>query len=348
MIQAHKQDVTKKFLRLLSISFTVLIFNSFFYIPCLANSEENYRQYYTIAEENSNQPMNSKNLFIKNANGSTRFFNSFDLNNFAPAIKEQVVSLLKWLRHDSEPPTPSEKYNRKDHFGRWLRDPFDNTCLDTRGKVLARDSAEPVKLKENNHCIVEKGLWYDPYSGEKITEAKDVQIDHFVPLKNAYISGAWTWNFAKRCLYANYMSNEFHLIAVSGTENMKKSDRTPANYLPPNNQFVCSYLDNWLKVKLIWNLTMLPPETEAIKTTMKKLGCSVNSYVMDEQELTNERINILQGLQACELQEKRLNEKKRLADQKQSEGSLNQTTHSIPYTNDDADSSYSDFNSEEI
>lgn len=271
-------------------------------------SEESYSSYYTIEDEKI-QPLNIQH--------SSRFLSATVFpQDFLPNAKEQVLNLLKWILHDNPPEQPNEKYSRKDHFGRWLRDPFDNTCLDTRGKVLLRDSLQPVTLKPNNHCAIESGLWQDPYSGEKITAAKDVQIDHFVPLKNAYISGAWNWNFAKRCLYANYMSNEFHLIAVSGTENMRKSDRTPAQYLPPNNGFVCTYLDNWLKVKLIWNLTMLPPETEAIKNTMKQLGCQANSYVMDEKELTSERLQILDGLKACELQEKRLLERR--AQQEQS------------------------------
>jgi hypothetical protein len=50
----------------------------------------------------------------------------------------------------------------------------------------------------NSACTAISGTWFSPYDGATWTAASDVGIDHMVPLKNAWISGANTWSAAKR------------------------------------------------------------------------------------------------------------------------------------------------------
>ena len=198
-------------------------------------------------------------------------------------------NLLKWLSQ-LETEESYEVYNRRRHFGTWVDDPHDQTCHNTRAKVLQRDSATPVKLSPNNPCSVIEGQWKDPYSGLVLTRADEVQVDHLVPLKNTYLSGGWKWSQKKRCLYANFMGTPFHLLTVEARENMSKGDSTPERYMPPNQSYACQYLKNWLSVKLIWNLKMSESEADAIREHFQNNGCSAKDFTLSENEVAAQRL----------------------------------------------------------
>ena len=215
-------------------------------------------------------------------------------------ITAKPVALTRWLKHPGSPENPIEPYHRLKHFGRWINDPTDSECFDTRAKVLARESLVPVKYKDTNRCRVASGLWKDPYAGKTLSDARDIQIDHFVPLKDAYVSGGWKWSPIKRCLYSNFMSNDFHLAAVYGIENMIKGDSTPEEYVPSNKRFICEYLERWLKVKLIWNLNMTASEATGIKAEFQRNNCDLRGMKMSRKELNEQRAQILQQIPICQ------------------------------------------------
>ena len=96
----------------------------------------------------------------------------------------KTYSLLNWKTEVSEKTESAEAYKRKMHFGGWVRNPKEKGCYNTRAKVLMRDSLKPVTFKENN-CTVAGGEWQDPYSEEFLTDAKQMQIDHMVPVNVA-------------------------------------------------------------------------------------------------------------------------------------------------------------------
>lgn len=50
--------------------------------------------------------------------------------------------------------------------------------------VLKRDGTSVVV---NSACTATSGSWFSPYDGATWTAASDVDIDHMVPLKNAWI-----------------------------------------------------------------------------------------------------------------------------------------------------------------
>lgn len=211
-----------------------------------------------------------------------------------------IVDLMNFQHVQAALPVPEVPYDRLSQFGTWIHDPNDNTCLNTRGKVLVRESKEPVTLAGNG-CAVQSGLWNDPYTANKLILALDVQVDHFVPLKNAYMTGAFEWSPNKRCLYANYLGNDFHLLAVSGVENIKKGDNTPSGYMPPNKNYACTYLKHWLQVKVIWALRITPDEFNAIQREFKASQCDRSEFKMTAAELTVQRRFMDENKELCRL-----------------------------------------------
>lgn len=53
-----------------------------------------------------------------------------------------------------------------------------------REYVLQRDG---TNVQTDSSCAAVSGRWYSPYDGQTWTAASDVDIDHMVPLKNAWI-----------------------------------------------------------------------------------------------------------------------------------------------------------------
>ncbi len=149
--------------------------------------------------------------------------------------------LLNFFKIDKQWPLPSQKYDRLKFFGAWIR-PNKNECLNTRGQVLKKFSNQPIQVNQN--CTVISGEWSDRYTGSVFNNPQEVQIDHVVPLKHAYMAGAFEWDKYKRCLYTNYLGDSRHLIPVESRQNGLKSDKGPSEYLPPNLNYQCEYIKN--------------------------------------------------------------------------------------------------------
>ena len=142
------------------------------------------------------------------------------------------------------------EYNRED-WGNWIDE--DGDGLNTRHEVLAEESL--IKPVISNNKVV-SGKWFDKYTGKYFTNPSDLDIDHLVPLKNAYISGASNWSKKKKSRYYNYLKSDNHLIAVSKSANRNKSDKSPVDWLPANEEYQCEYVREWFKIKTVWGLTI--------------------------------------------------------------------------------------------
>lgn len=262
-----------------------------------------FDHYFTVDDENvslskswrSSEQMMGASIF---AQGIATVKDAFTQPQFQSSPND--LDLLRWNSHNEEFGNTPEKYNRKLQFGIWIKERKDGKCFYTRAEVLARDSASPVERNPKDACVVTRGDWNDPYSGQHFTNPSDIQIDHFVPLKNAYVSGAWNWNQKKRCLYANFLKNDIHLVSVSGEENMSKSDHGPDRYMPSNNKFQCEYLKRWLQIKLIWHLGMTPLEANAINRIRASESCSQQAFWISSKSISAQRQDILENLSFCE------------------------------------------------
>lgn len=217
--------------------------------------------------------------------------------------RAQRIDLLAWLKSKviASFPTPEAigKYNRRKHFGGWVRAKT-GSCLNTRALVLVRDAHDnAVQYDRDKPCIVRSGDWDDPYSGREFREASALQIDHVVPLRHAYYAGAYKWAAPKRCHYANFLASSYHLLTVSGHENMSKSDKAPDRYLPPARAYRCAYVGVWMKIKAIWNLDADPDETHAIERTVADFACDARTQTMAQSELDAMREQASSPIDAC-------------------------------------------------
>jgi hypothetical protein len=215
-------------------------------------------------------------------------------------VKSKYYSLLNWKTYSRSQPTVVPKYKRIEQFGRWINDPNDDFCYNTRALVLIRDSKKDVTFDETDKCNVISGRWKDDYTGQTFTTHEDIQIDHFVPLKNAYLSGAYKWSFKARCLYANYLGYKFHLKSVNASQNMKKGDKGPDRYMPPNNEYTCPYLKNWLTVKFLWGLRMTESEATAITQLMKDNHCRTSEYRISGADILKQKKYVTDHIDLCE------------------------------------------------
>ena len=169
------------------------------------------------------------------------------------------------------PPGSMAGYDRED-FPHWSDaqefgwDASDSAC-DVREAALIRDG-EDVAVGEG--CDVESGRWLDPYTTRTYTDPLDIDIDHLVPLANAYRSGAFEWGTAERERYANDPDN---LLSVEDNANQEKGDKGPEAWKPPNRAIWCQYARRWIGVKSGYALTINPQEKAALKqmlTTCEK------------------------------------------------------------------------------
>ncbi len=185
----------------------------------------------------------------------------------------------------------SHNYRRDIVYGGWRKD-ADKEC-NTRVEVLVKNSlipTTPLEKFKNIPCTPKlQGKWHDPYSDTDFDLAEVLDIDHIVPLKNAYNNGTWKWPYWKKRNYANDMINPFHLIPVSASENRSKSDSAPNDYLPPNDSFKCEYIELWVQTKLRWVIKLESEELSFIKNEITSCGDTIN------KEEILEALNLLQN-----------------------------------------------------
>jgi hypothetical protein len=107
-------------------------------------------------------------------------------------------------------------------------------------------------------------LWDDADHdcGRSFTNASGLDIDHLVPLEEAWASGARSWSPSQREAYANDLTEVRTLVAVSAHANRSKGDQDPAHWLPDEHR--CRYVNQWVVVKLRWSLTVDKAEKAAL------------------------------------------------------------------------------------
>jgi len=136
---------------------------------------------------------------------------------------------------------------------------------DVRDSVLKRDGTK-IKL---SGCNVVSGTWKSIYDDKTLTAPSQVDIDHLVPLANAWRSGAAAWTTAQREDFANDLDDP-QLVAVSAGSNRSKGDQDPSTWKPPATAEWCDYAKDWIAVKTHWKLTVTTAEKSALADMLEK------------------------------------------------------------------------------
>ena len=156
----------------------------------------------------------------------------------------------------------------RDLFNLWV-DADGNGC-DTRKEVLISEARVRPTLLAG--CRLAGGRWWSAYDSLFITDSGSLDIDHFVPLSEAWKSGAWRWNAGTREAFANDLGYPLSLIAVTASTNRQKSDSDPAEWMPPFSAYRCTYVSTWIAVKWRWRLTADPLELAALRLGLTGCG----------------------------------------------------------------------------
>nr|WP_223245305.1 HNH endonuclease family protein [Streptomyces sp. CBMA156] len=152
-----------------------------------------------------------------------------------------------------------EGYERT-KFRHWV-DADRNGC-NTRAEVLIAEAVEAPAVGPK--CALLGGTWRSPYDDLVVDDARQLDVDHVVPLAEAWDSGASAWSAGEREAYANDLGDARSLVAVSARSNRSKADKDIAEWLPPLDSYRCTYLRDWTAVKTRWGLAVDAGEREAM------------------------------------------------------------------------------------
>ena len=151
----------------------------------------------------------------------------------------------------------------RDLFHVWIDS--DGDGCNTRAEVLLLQSLSPTT--HHNRCTLDTGTWVSLYDGVTVTDASQVDIDHVVPLSEAWKSGAWRWDDATRTRFANDLGFPGSLLAVTASSNRSKGDSDPTTWMPVPSA-ACDYAQRWVAVKYRWSLTVDSAEKRVLTSTL--------------------------------------------------------------------------------
>ena len=185
-------------------------------------------------------------------------FAATPVSAFPPNIPSKANALTKLNALTVKNEGSMTGYSR-DLFPHWSSQ---GSGCNTRHIVLKRDADSVV-----DECPVATGSWYSYYDGITFTSASDIDIDHVVPLAEAWRSGASSWTTTKRQSFANDLNGP-QLIAVSASSNRSKGDQDPSTWQPPRTGARCAYAKMWVETKSRWGLSLQSSEQSALTTAI--------------------------------------------------------------------------------
>ena len=175
---------------------------------------------------------------------------------------------------------PASFYDRDADYPTW--GDADGDCISNRHEILVAqhvddDASHPLQMTSSG-CQVSTGKWYDPFDDVYYYSASDVQIDHVVALYESHLSGAGAtgenaWTADEKYSYANtgnrvtgrLPETSHQFLAVGGSSNGSKGSSDPAQWMPNNTAYHCTYLKKWVEIKHLNSLYFDQAEYDFIK-----------------------------------------------------------------------------------
>ncbi|WP_329182279.1 HNH endonuclease family protein (plasmid) [Streptomyces decoyicus] len=185
-----------------------------------------------------------------------------------PAHAAETLSLHDGIEALPQAAESRDGYERT-KFKHWI-DEDKNGC-NTRNEVLLAEAVTQPTVGAG--CKITGGTWRSYYDDTTVQGPSGLDIDHMVPLAEAWDSGASQWTAARRQAYANDLGAERSLVAVTAKSNRSKADQDPAQWMPPAIDAQCTYLSDWVSTKLRWSLTV----DRAERDTLRQLAAGCES-----------------------------------------------------------------------
>ncbi|MEU9031904.1 HNH endonuclease family protein [Streptomyces sp. NPDC048383] len=151
---------------------------------------------------------------------------------------------------------------KRDLYKHWNKGRNSGDGCDTRKEVILAEAIGAPQVAAG--CRLTGGSWRSAYDSVVVSDAARLDVDHFVPLAEVYDSEQVPWSAARREAYANDQASPDTLIAVSAASNRSKADKDPAEWLPSDASYRCTYAATWVGTKLRWDLAVDDNERQAL------------------------------------------------------------------------------------
>lgn len=186
-------------------------------------------------------------------------------------IRKTALKRLAKLQTVEHDPAVEESYSRSAFSHGWKDN--DKDGQDERQECLIRHHEKrraKLVFDTSAERRVESGSWFCKFTGETFTDPSDLDIDHFVPLKAAWLAGAHAWDKERRSQYSNgwgikSRKRRSWLIPVSASANRSKGAKGPEEWVPPRSAYYVNYAATWIRTKTYWKLSVTATERAALE-----------------------------------------------------------------------------------
>ena len=125
-----------------------------------------------------------------------------------------------------------------------------------------------IEFATDRERRVVAGRWRCRFTGDWHTDAGDLDIDHLVPLAEAWESGAHAWDAERRKRYSNGVGvmswKRSWLLPVTASANREKGAKRPDEWVPDNEQYRLNYAADWIATKTYWGMSVVQSEKDAL------------------------------------------------------------------------------------
>ncbi len=149
----------------------------------------------------------------------------------------------------------------RDKFRHWT-DARRDDC-GTHAEVLVEEAVDPPTVGAN--CKLSGGIWYSHYDDQYLASARKADVDHLVPLAEAWESGASTWTPKEREAYANDLDDPRADLSISGLQPLEGQPEAAAvSGLP------LQYITAWVADKTRYRLSVDADEHAALASSLSR------------------------------------------------------------------------------
>lgn len=162
---------------------------------------------------------------------------------------------------------------RSEQYGHW--EDINGTGLNARYEVLWRDLEDPEWNEEGDRLVA--GSYLDPFSGERERLGEvSTHVDHVVPVSLSWLDMEHRTQEERVAFYNDPMN----LVPTTAQNNHEKGSQGPGSWMPPNEDFHCTYAMIWTNIAVKYELSMRPGNKEVLRETLSE--CALNAYKGDD------------------------------------------------------------------